>query len=118
MQKKCLTCVICPKGCALEADIAGNQIKELRGNGCKRGISYAESEIFHAERMLTTTVMVKERRYMLPVRTKTAIPREKVMACMEYLRTVKVATPIKTHDIIVSDILGTGVDIIASSPYL
>ena len=118
MQKKCLTCVICPKGCALEADIVGDQIKELRGNRCKRGASYAKSEIFHAERMLTTTVMVKGRRYMLPVRTKVAIPREKVMECMAYLRTVKVATPIKTHDVIVPDILGTGVDIIASAPYL
>ena len=113
--KKGLTCTVCPRGCTVTADIEGTQILSVEGYGCKRGLSFAEAEITHPARLLTTTVRVTDgKETLLPVRSRTAIPREKLTDCMDVIRQTTVQTPIQQHDVIVADICGTGVDIIAS----
>lgn len=40
-----LTCIICPKGCALKAKLDENgKVLRVTGNTCKRGAEYAENE--------------------------------------------------------------------------
>ena len=113
--KKEITCTVCPRGCAITADVADQQIVSIEGYGCKRGLSFAEAEITHPVRLLTTTVRVTgAKEELLPVRSRTAIPREKLMDCMNVIRTITVHAPIAQRDVIVADICGTGVDIIAS----
>ena len=115
MECKKLTCVVCPRGCSLTAELEDGKLVRVTGNTCPRGEKYAETELFHAERMLTTTVEVENRTQMLPVRTRTAVPRDALMRCMEKIRTISVQTPVQMGDIIVENLLGTGVDLIASA---
>ncbi|MDR0589310.1 MAG: DUF1667 domain-containing protein, partial [Spirochaetaceae bacterium] len=54
-EKKTLTCILCPNGCRLTVEKKGERL-DISGNQCKRGIGFAEAEITHPTRTLTTTV--------------------------------------------------------------
>lgn len=114
METKNMTCVVCPRGCALTVTVDGGTIVSVTGNTCKRGAAYAEAELLHPERMLTTTVAVDGRSRMLAVRTRTAIPKDKIFDIMHVLYTVKAQAPVHIEDVIVPDVCGTGVDVVAS----
>lgn len=114
METKNMTCVVCPRGCALTVTVDGDTIVSVTGNTCKRGAAYAEAELLHPERMLTTTVAVDGRSRMLAVRTRTAIPKDKIFDIMHVLYTVKAQAPVHIGDVIVPDVCGTGVDVVAS----
>ena len=51
---------------------------------------------------------------MLPIRSSKPLPKEKIMECMEVIRQVKVTAPITVGQVIISDILGTGIDMVSS----
>ena len=37
MERKTLTCICCPIGCMIEAELEGNHVLSVRGNSCPRG---------------------------------------------------------------------------------
>ena len=109
-----MICISCPIGCMLTVVQEADGEVRVTGNTCKRGAAYAEAEILHPERMLTTTVTVDGRRRMLAVRTRSAIPKDKIFDAMHVLYGAHAAAPVRIGDVIVPDICGTGVDVIAS----
>ena len=42
---KTLTCVACPIGCALSAQIEAGEVTGVSGNACKRGEAYAKRNV-------------------------------------------------------------------------
>lgn len=118
--KKELTCIICPMGCHLEADCAtafdgSLEIRSVSGNTCPRGEKYARAELTHPERTVTSTVVLKNGRYRrLPVITSGPIPKERIFDVMKEIHQVSVCAPIKIHDIIIENVCGLGVDLVAS----
>ncbi|GFN35542.1 hypothetical protein TXYLGN1_13290 [Tepidimicrobium xylanilyticum] len=50
----------------------------------------------------------------LPVKTTGVIPKDKIDDCLEILKTTEVTAPIKKGDLIIENILGLGVDVIAA----
>lgn len=114
MEKE-IICTVCPMGCHILVSGEGERVDRIEGFGCKRGESYARSEFAHPVRILTSTVALKgAAEPLLPVRSSVPVPKELIPACMEMLRSVAVTAPVKRHEVIVADILGTGADIIAS----
>ena len=110
-----LICIRCPLGCPLEVEISGDELFSVSGNECPLGADYALIECTAPMRMLTTTVPVTGsdiRR--LPVRTCRDIPKDKIMACIEALRGITVSAPVDPGDVVLTNIAGTGVDIIAT----
>ena len=79
----------------------------------KRGDAYARKELVSPERTVTSTVKMSDGR-MLPVRTKTDIPKAKVLECVRELKHVVVEAPVEMGQIIVQDIVGTNVPVIAT----
>jgi CxxC motif-containing protein len=109
-------CIECPLGCRLEVeeDMEGNVV-EVRGHSCKKGEVFAKREHTDPRRMVTTTVAVHDGRWpRLPVRTTAAVPKDRVMEVVTLLRSVSVESPVIVGDVIVADIAGTGVDVVAS----
>ena len=100
--KKELTCIVCPIGCRLCAELGeGNEVLSVSGNTCPRGKAYAEAELTHPTRTLTTTVAVEGRDgVMLPVKTDKPISKENLLAAMDILRSVRVSLPVKVGDIV------------------
>ena len=54
MERKTLTCICCPIGCTIEAELEGNHVLSVRGNSCPRGEKYAKSELSNPVRTLTS----------------------------------------------------------------
>lgn len=117
MEKREMICILCPMGCMLEivtkADI--NDEYSVTGNKCTRGIAYAREEIINPTRIVTTTVKIRNAvDSRLPVRTVHPIPKNKILECMNILNKLSVEAPIEMGDIIVKNVLGTGVNVVAS----
>ncbi|HHY82481.1 MAG TPA: DUF1667 domain-containing protein [Clostridiales bacterium] len=115
MEERIITCIVCPMGCRLNVEAENDKIGNISGNRCSRGKTYAAEECTAPKRMLTTTVRVSGGIHpFLPVKTERAIPKGLIRQCMEEIRSVQVSAPVKAGDIIVKNICGTGVDIIAT----
>lgn len=99
-----LTCIICPRGCALTVDENLN----VTGNICPRGEKYAIAECTAPMRTVTATVRVHNREdVMLPVKTEQPVPKEKMLEVMAALRSMTVNAPIAPGAVILPEIFGT-----------
>ena len=115
-----LTCVVCPAGCRMTAELDENRcVISVKGNTYPRGKSYAESEITHPVRTLTSTVtvLVNGVKQMCPVRVDKPIPKETMFDAMKIIRGIKVDAPVKTGDIICADFIEEGTSLIACKDF-
>ena len=110
-----LTCIECPTGCALVVTVEDGRAVHVQGNGCRRGRDYAIAEVEHPERLITTTVPASGLSVrMVPVRTSRPIPRDARVDAMREIRKLRISSPVKVGDVILSDLLGLGVDVVAT----
>ena len=109
-----LTCINCPVGCRLQVDIQNGEVVRVTGNQCKRGEQYARQECIAPQRMITAVIPVAGSKMPLSVKTRTPIPKEKIFDCMQALSQVKLTAPIASGEVILADICGTGVDVVAT----
>jgi len=109
-----LTCINCPVGCRLKVTVENGTVKEVSGNQCKRGESYARQECIAPQRMLTAVIPVKGSTMPLSVKTRTPIPKQMIGSCMEALAGLELVSPIRAGSVVLANICGTGVDVIAT----
>ncbi len=115
VQTKILNCIMCPMGCELTATMEDGVVTSVKGNSCPRGEKYAKDELTNPMRMLTSTVRIEGAAlHLLPVVSKSTLPKGKILECAEALREIKAKAPVKVGDVIAPNILGLGVDIVAS----
>ena len=108
-----LTCICCPMGCRLTVDVDNDYA--VTGNTCKRGAEYGRNEMMNPTRVLTTTVAIEGASHgRMPVRTEQAIPKRLLFDAVEELKKVRLISPVRCGDVVLADILGTGVNVIAS----
>lgn len=112
---KTITCISCPRGCRIKVKVVDGIPAVIEGYRCKRGLTYAETEMRNPLRILTTTVRVEGgQRPVLPVRTAAPIPKEKLHQAMVELKRVVVRPPVAIGETVYRNIAGTGVDVIAT----
>ncbi len=110
-----MICINCPMGCRLTVDDSDINNIKVTGNTCPRGITYAVNEITSPKRMVTGSVkIVGGSQPMLCVKTREAIPKELIFDCLAILNEVVVNAPICIGDVVVSNVCGCGVDVIAT----
>ncbi|MCI6268552.1 MAG: DUF1667 domain-containing protein [Clostridiales bacterium] len=110
-----LICIGCPLGCPLTVEMEGSEVKAVSGNTCPRGDAYARKEMTNPTRIVTSTVRVAGGRLaMVSVKTASDIPKGKIFDCVKALKDVEVKAPVKIGDVIVENVAGTGVNIIAT----
>ena len=113
-----LICITCPKGCVTTVWKEQGDIK-IEGKICKKGKDYIKQEYIEPKRVLTSTVVVERSAVKrLPVRTREAIPKKKLFPAMDQLAEVRVKPPVKIGEVIISNLLDTGIDVIASDDLL
>lgn len=101
MEKRNLTCIGCPMGCALLVEMDGKEIISVTGNTCKKGAEYAVKEVTDPTRIVTTTMRVKNGSMpVVSVKTAQDIPKGKIFDCVETLRDVCVEAPVQIGDVI------------------
>lgn len=114
-------CTTCPSECLLtvevERDFNGSvtAARSVTGNRCPRGDKFAHQELTCPMRVLTTTVAVfGGDEALLPVRTAEAIPLALHAQAMDLIRGVVVEAPIRMGDVVLPNLLNTGIDLVAS----
>lgn len=112
-----LICITCPKGCHLKIDEEKDYT--VTGNACPRGAEYGKNELKNPKRVITSTVKTNSTEYCrCPVKTNGAIPKGKMFEIMALLDDIELKTPIRTGDIVIKNLLNTGVDIVACKEIL
>lgn len=117
MLSKSIICTVCPMGCKMNVTSTNqNEVDyKIEGNKCNRGVDYAIKEITNPTRILTSTVAISNAFInRIPVKSSDPIPKGLLKEAMKVIGTLDVQAPRTAGDLIVKDILGTGVDIVAS----
>lgn len=113
--KKTIICTVCPSGCEMEATYTNENDLVVTGNRCGRGRAYCQSECFDPKRTFTASVIIEgAERAMLPVRSKEPVPKDDIMRCAEEIHKIVVKAPVENQEVILRNIAGTGVDIVAT----
>ena len=108
-------CIGCPLGCRLEVDAVDGEVVEVRGNSCKRGKEFAIQEHTDPRRFVTTTVRIQRGRWArLPVKTADSVPKGRVADVARALHELTLAAPVAMGDVVLADVLGTGVAVVAT----
>ena len=114
-ETKILNCINCPLSCELTATVEDGAVTNVTGNFCPRGAQYAKEELTAPTRMLTSTIRIEGGRLpLLPVVSAKKLPKGRVVECAEALRSVSVKAPVHAGDVVAANILGLGVDVVAS----
>ena len=115
MEKRDLTCIGCPLGCQITVTMENGEVTDVKGNTCPRGDKYAREEVTNPTRVVTSIVKVEGGNLAaVSVKTKDVIPKGKIFECVKALKTVEVPAPVHIGDVLVEDVAGTGVDIVAT----
>lgn len=115
MEVRELTCIGCPMGCSLRVEMEQNEVISVEGNTCKRGDVYARKELTNPTRIVTSSVYVENGTVsVVSVKTKEDIPKGKIIDVIKALQGLQVAAPVKIGDVIVENVAGTGVPVIAT----
>ena len=107
-----LICIVCPKGCHLHVD-EQNEYR-VTGNHCKKGEVYGKQELINPVRTITSTCKITHGQLpRIPVKTSDTIPKGKMFEIMKEINHVVLEAPVAAGDLIIENVLDTGVDVIA-----
>ena len=119
MEKRELTCIGCPMGCMLTVTMENGEVTEVKGNTCPKGDIYARKEVVNPTRIVTSTIKItggdKER---VSVKTAADIPKDKIFDVMKDIDEAVATAPVHIGDVLVKDVAGCGVDVIATREIL
>ena len=109
-----ITCIGCPMGCLVTVTMEGGNITDIRDFVCKKGKEYAQDEVTNPTRMVTAVLSVEGSLEPLSVKTQRFIPKEKIFDCLKEIYGSKLKKPVSIGDVIIADVCGTGVDVVAT----
>jgi len=114
-----IICIVCPRGCHLHVTQDAQAKLVVTGNLCNRGVSYGKKEVTHPTRVITSTVRIQHPYFRrLPVVTKGGVPKAMMMAVMDQINQVEVTAPVTSGDIIIENVLNTGIHVVATRTML
>lgn len=105
-------CINCPMGCPLTVEEINGEIV-VKGHTCLRGKKYGEQEYVNPMRVVTSVVL-SETGTAQPVKTSGPIPKDKIFDVVKEISKVTASKTTKIGDVIIPNILGLGVDVIAT----
>lgn len=111
-------CVVCPNGCAIDAEfVKGDSPKLISAEGarCARGNKWVKQEIEEPMRTIATSVLVRNGDYICAsVRTQGPVPLEKISRVMDAVRGLVLDAPVHIGQVLVKNPAGTETNIIAT----
>lgn len=110
------TCIVCPNGCEIQADIdEKGTVLTVDGASCQGGINYVRQELTDPRRTISSSVLVKNGALPLTsVRLTKPVPKNRIFDVMNEIKTVTLTAPVHTGDVILPNILGLESDVIVT----
>lgn len=113
--KRSYTCVICPNSCFLDVEIREGNVISVSGNQCGRGREWVIGEVTDPRRNFATSVKVRGGEMeTVSVRLSSPIPRAMIFPVMAEIRKAEAKAPVHIGDVIISNVLSLGCDVIAT----
>ena len=53
------TCIMCPRGCSVTAEVSGTEVSSVEGNFCPKGREYVIQELTNPMRNIASSVLVE-----------------------------------------------------------
>ncbi len=118
MDNKEMICIICPNGCKLNVTNTRDTIT-VKGNKCSKGEQFAVTELTNPTRTISSTVKTTITQVpVIPVRVSKEIPKNRIFDVMAEINKVILSKPVRCGDVVIPNVLGLGVDVIATSSIL
>jgi CxxC motif-containing protein len=114
MTKKELTCIGCPMGCRIVAELEGEKMISIEGYSCNIGKKYAQEELTLPTRMVTALMKVQGTHQPLSVKTSQPILKSKIFDCLQEISSRTVMRPVAIGQVVIKNVCGTSVDILAT----
>lgn len=106
MKKMEFTCIVCPRGCQLNAEEIDGAI-QVSGNSCARGKEYGVSELLNPVRNATFNMRIEgSSKKIVAVKTTQPMPVSSILEIAKKIKRVKLKAPLKEGDIVCEDTLG------------
>ena len=88
----------------------------MTGNTCPRGDAYAREEVTAPARTVTSTIPVTGggRKVRIPCKTASDVPKQKIFEVMAQIHKAGAKAPVRRGDVLIRNVAGTGVDVIAA----
>ena len=114
------TCIICPNGCDIRAQIeeredGGRRICSVEGAACPKWRAYVEQELTDPQRNIATSVLVKGG--ILPlasVRLTNHIPRDRIFDAVSEIKKYTLTAPVKAGTVVIPRLMGYDTDVIVT----
>ncbi|MCI9163045.1 MAG: DUF1667 domain-containing protein [Lachnospiraceae bacterium] len=109
------TCIICPNGCEIQAEIKDGALTSLTGHTCPKGEAYVRQELTDPRRNIATSVLVQGGELPLAsVRLTSPIPKARIFDAMAEIRKVSLKAPVEAGTVVIAGILGYDCDVIVT----
>lgn len=106
-------CIMCPMGCPLDVTETAEGVV-VRGNTCKRGEEYGRQEYTNPKRVVTSLVRL-DGGGVVSVKTDGLIEKGRIFELLALLKDVVLARPVAIGDVVLADVFGSGVSVVATS---
>lgn len=117
MAEQMITCINCPVGCRMKVTLSdAGEVLRVEGNTCPRGDKYARQECTLPLRMITAVIPAEHSETPLSVKTASPVPKKLIPDVMKELKKVQVSAPVALGQVVLPNVCGCGVDIIATRP--
>lgn len=107
------TCIICPNGCEVEAEMKDGEICSIAGATCPKGEEYVRQELANPQRNIATSVRVKGG--VLPlasVRLTNPIPKARIFDAMSEIKKITLEAPVALGMVVIDGVLGYDSDVV------
>lgn len=111
MEKRNLTCIMCPLGCQLTVTIDGDNIS-VTGNNCKRGEIFGKEEVTCPMRIVTSSV--KTEKGVRACKTTKPVPKSMIFDVMKEIEKLRLKS-VKFGEVVIKNVLNTGADIVITA---
>lgn len=100
-------------GCDLTVGIEGGVPVSVTGNTCPIGKKYAEEEVTAPKRTVTSTALSADG-VPVPVKTAGTVPKSAIFDVVRDIKAARPTLPVNIGDVILPDVSGTGVPVVAT----
>lgn len=111
MEKRNLTCIMCPLGCQLTVLKDGDNIT-VTGNNCKRGEIFGKEEVTCPMRIVTSSV--KTEKGVRACKTSKPVPKSIIFEVMKEIEKLRLKS-VKFGEVVIKNVLNTGADIVITA---
>ncbi len=113
--KKQFTCIVCPNGCEIEAEILHGQVTAVTGQSCSRGEQYVRQEVTAPRRTIATSVLVNGGELpVTSVRLTQSIAKNMIFQVMDEIKKVVLTAPVQAGTVILHNVCGTESDVVVT----